>query len=351
MNGWDFLAPFSLGYGAATSVRNWLFDTGLCKVKRFPVPVISVGNLTAGGTGKTPVTIALVKELQALYPDGVMAVVSRGYGRSSKGVKVVADTRHVVLDATRGGDEPVLIARRLPGTPVIVAEKRATGVKLAHALFKPRVVVLDDAFQHRMVARDLDVVLLDPSIPKWHWRWLPSGRLRESPNGLERAGLIVLRDRVGPERSRALMRWLRRYTQAPVLQGMLAPMDLRELGDGVNGETATIPLLSLLGQRVVMGSGIASPGRFERTLEELGADVVGRIDWSDHATVTEIRVEGLLELARNREAQRVVITEKDAVKWPSSHRRCDPPVTVLRMQWAWTRGEDLLKRALVTLQV
>jgi|HubBroStandDraft_1064217.scaffolds.fasta_scaffold14365_4 tetraacyldisaccharide 4'-kinase len=175
--------PFTALYGAATALRNTMFDRGVLSSQRLEKPVISVGNLSVGGSGKTPFVIALGELLKAR---GIpFDVLSRGYGRKTRGVLVV----EMDGNAADFGDEPLLIARRL-GVPVIVGESRYRAGRFAEQKFQPQAHVLDDGFQHRSLARDFDIVLMterdfDDSL-------LPSGRLREPLSSLQRADAIVL---------------------------------------------------------------------------------------------------------------------------------------------------------------
>ena len=185
------LLPLSLMYGLISWLRAVVYRQGWLPRYRARVPVISVGNLAVGGTGKTPVVDWLLKE--AARQGKRVAVVSRGYGGSYKAkVGVVADGTGVCLSAAAAGDEPVLLARRNPGAIILVARKRAAGVAYATTRFAVDLVVLDDAFQHHAVERDLDLVLLDALRPFGN-RWpLPAGLLREFPRALARADLLLL---------------------------------------------------------------------------------------------------------------------------------------------------------------
>ena len=175
--------PLTGLYGAATALRNTLYDRGALASRRLEQPVVSVGNLSAGGSGKTPLVIALGELLQAR---GIrFDVLTRGYRRKTRGVLVVEKNGN----ASHFGDEPLLIARRL-GVPVIVGESRYEAGRVAEEKFQPQLHILDDGFQHRSLARDFDIVLLTE--PDFDDRLLPSGRLRESLSSLRRADAIVL---------------------------------------------------------------------------------------------------------------------------------------------------------------
>lgn len=174
-------------YGAGIALRNIAYNKGWKKNYPMPVPVISVGNITVGGTGKTPLAEFLLEKLQAMGRNP--AYLSRGYGRSTKGYLRVnpADA-----EGLRYGDEALQVARRFPELPVVVCEDRVAGVRRLLAETNADVVVLDDAFQHRRIARDLDIVMVDASRPPWKDALLPSGRLREPIRSLRRADAMLV---------------------------------------------------------------------------------------------------------------------------------------------------------------
>ena len=166
-----------------------MFDTGCFSVSVFPVPVISVGNIIAGGSGKTPFTMLLIPMLSERYKR--IAVISRGYGRKSKGLRIVSDGKGRVIQAEDGGDEPVMIARKYPNQVVIVSEKRAPAIREAIDTYGAELIVLDDAFQHRWVYRNCDIVLIGDARLMLNEAFLPAGNLRENPFDLKRAQIIV----------------------------------------------------------------------------------------------------------------------------------------------------------------
>ncbi len=180
------LYPFSIIFAVATSIRNWLFDYGILKSTSYSIPVISVGNITVGGTGKTPLTELILRHLEK---NKRSALLSRGYGRKTKGV-IIADDK---ADYFTIGDEPMQIKSKFKDLMVIVAEKRRKGMMaLLERPDSPEVVVLDDAFQHRYVKPGLSILVMDYYRPVWKDFCLPAGNLRESVKGMRRADLIVV---------------------------------------------------------------------------------------------------------------------------------------------------------------
>jgi tetraacyldisaccharide 4'-kinase len=173
-------------YGAAQKIRATGHRHNLLQSKSLPCRVIAIGNITAGGTGKTPMTIYLARELQ--QSGKRVAVVSRGYkGAAEKGGGIVSDGQNVLMDAGRAGDEPLLIASRLKGIPVVVGKNRYEAGMLAIREFQPEIIVLDDAYQHLKLKRDINLVLLDHDRPFGNSHLLPRGILREPPDALARA--------------------------------------------------------------------------------------------------------------------------------------------------------------------
>ena len=295
------------------------YRLGLRKRYCLPVPVISIGNLTSGGTGKTPMA-ALVGQL--LREQGLRVVLlSRGHGGShekGKGAQIVSRGEgQVLLSAEIAGDEPTLLARLLPDIPVIVGRDRRVSGKLACETFAPDVVLLDDALQFWQLHRDLDIVLLDTRRPFDTGWLLPRGLLREPPSHLSRAGIIVLTraDRVSEAQREQQRQHLQRLApQAAVFTAIHAP-----LGWIAPEQEALLPLDSLAGQSVVAFSGIADGAAFVYTLKQLGLTLKFSREFSDHHTYNKKETFSLIEQAPDA---LFVTTEKDLTKlatlWPSS---------------------------------
>jgi tetraacyldisaccharide 4'-kinase len=272
------LNPLSAIYSGVVGARNALYDRRWLRARWLQGPVISVGNLSAGGSGKTPFVILLGELLQAR---GIrFDVLSRGYGRKTRGVLLV-DPGGLPRDF---GDEPLLIARRLQA-PVIVGEDRYEAGRFAESQFGPQVHLLDDGFQHRGLARDFDIVLVTPDDARD--RLLPSGRLREPLRSLQRADAVVLTSGASQESFP-----LAGKTVWRVRRGIL---------------TQNIP------PRPVVFCGIARPQNFLLQLRAAGIDPVAEAFFRDHHPYTEKDVRDLLQLRQRSEAGGFVTTEKDAV--------------------------------------
>ncbi len=307
--------PLGVVFGRVAAVRRFLYRRGLLPQRRLACPVISVGNLSVGGSGKTPVVARVTTLLQqAGLP---VAILSRGYRGSFRGrALVVSDGSRVTASSAEAGDEPVMLARELPGVIVAVGRRRdLVGAEVLRR-FGRQVLVLDDAFQHLRLFRDLDIVCLDALTPDD--LPLPAGRLRESMAAAQRADLLLLTEahraeemtlealeaRYGPDRT---FRVGRRFE------------GFRSLA----GETCPAP------RRPFVVSGIARPERLERdVLEECGA-MVGRIRASDHHRFREGELLEAASRARDLGADAIVVTAKDAVRLPE-RLPPGPPVRVLR---------------------
>jgi len=275
--------PLSRIYGAAGALRNSLFDHGILGVRRLERPVVSVGNLSVGGAGKTPFVIALGELLKAR---GVsFDVLSRGYGRKSRGVLVVDPEGR----ADSFGDESLLIARKL-GVPVVVGESRYEAGRVAEERFPSQLHILDDGFQHRSLARDFDIVLLAESDADD--RLLPAGRLREPLTALARADATVLPVDL-PANSA--------FEANPALRGKLV------------WRTKRIMSLSAAPKSPVVFCGIARPGQFFAQVRAEGVLPVSEVEFRDHHAYNRRDIELLLKTHAKKGADGFLTTEKDAV--------------------------------------
>jgi len=299
------LRVLSALYGLGVRLRLALYAASVFKARSVPCPVVSVGNISVGGTGKTPVTLRVVEILKGL---GIRPVIlSRGYRRSGTGVGVVSDGVEVLMDAETAGDEPLLLARRAPGVPVVVSADRVGGALYAIDRFSAGCIVLDDGFQHVRLARDLDIVLIDADAGFGNGCLLPRGPLREPPSALRRAGLVMVRDgkeKLGRNETEAVER-----TGLPVLGFGYRAASLTELPGGKRRDVE-----SLKESSVLAFAGTARPASFFSTLEGLGARLVARVEYPDHHAYCRRDMEEVVEAATGAGAAMVVTTEKDAVK-------------------------------------
>jgi tetraacyldisaccharide 4'-kinase len=302
---WLCLAPFGLLYGAGQRLRALLYRTGVFSSYRAPRPVISVGNLTVGGTGKTPIVDAIVRHL--LQRGERPAVISRGYGGQIRaGVAIVSrgDGHGPLLPAADCGDEPFLLARRNPQAVVVVAPRRRAGIEAAIRDCGATLIILDDGFQHLAVQRDLDILLLDARRPFGNGSLLPAGLLREPLTAYRRAQLCILtRDEA----------WAA-SAPFPALTTLRCRHRLATELVALDGSVQTAGDLS--GRRGVAFAGIAAPAAFFLALKALGLQLIDTIALNDHADFANATLETLKHAAPT--ADFFVTTEKDGVKLRAS---------------------------------
>jgi tetraacyldisaccharide 4'-kinase len=295
------LAPLGQLWSLGASLHRWVYDVGLLPRRRLPCRVLSVGSLLAGGAGKTPAAAWLAVGLARRGRRAVLA--SRGYRRGDRrGPRVVSDGRVLRGRVETAGDEPLVLAARAPGVPVLVDRDRARLGWRALAGFDAQVLVLDDGFQHHRLERDLDVLLLDGGLGLGNRRCLPRGPLREPLAALRRAHALGGVDGPLPAEDQALLAQL-----APGAFRFAArrrALALRPLGGGARESPER-----LRGRRVGMLCGLAHPASLRRTLEGLGAQVVAERTFRDHHVYRRTHLRGLAD-----EAPLWITTEKDAVK-------------------------------------
>ncbi len=312
------LSAASVPYRIAVRLRNLAYDIGWLRPQRAGVPVVSVGNLTAGGTGKTPCVEYVARHYRAR---GLrVAVLSRGYGS----------------DAGRN-DEALVLEENLPDVPHLQGADRVRWARAAVEELDSEVLLLDDGFQHRRLARDLDLVLLDATDPWGQGRLLPRGLLREPASGLRRAGVIVL---TRCDQAADLDGLRRRVGQVapsvPVVETTHRPLDL------IGSDDMLLSLESLHGRPVAAFCGIGNPEAFRRTLLDLGVDLRAFRAFADHHPYTRGDIEDLRRWAGDLPADGVVVTtQKDLVK-VRLPQLGDLPLAALRVRLHVEAGQDVL---------
>lgn len=319
-------------FGLAARIRRGLYRLPGA-VRRADLPVISVGNLTVGGTGKTTIVAWLVRRLQerGRHP----AVVSRGYlGRAGRGPLLVSGGDGPRVEARVSGDEPYLLARSLPGVVVVAGSDRLAGCRAAREAGAD-VVVLDDGFQHLRLGRDLDLVLLDAHSPFGNYRLLPAGSLREPASGLSRADLVLITRSRSEESFEVLERVVRRYhRQIPILRSA------HRCSGFVDPEGNAVERPS----RVVAFCGIGNPENFLTDLEAQGVQVAAFRPFRDHHPFTAEDWEALVELASAHDAT-LLTTEKDLVRLtPDLRETARADVAAMRIEAVVHDAGILLER-------
>lgn len=304
-----FLKILSALYGIGVSIRLWMYRCGLLKGQRLPVFVVSIGNITSGGTGKTPAVHLLAG--WALEQGYRPAVLSRGYGGQFKGkVLEVSNREGIRTSQEKSGDEPYLLARALPGIPVIVSRNRYHGGLRAIEKYSSDFLILDDGFQHLELQRDFNIVLLDASNPFGNGRLLPRGPLREPVTELKRADCCIMSHSKGSDETLTSGRLTTdRLPDVPVFHSDHVPV---EAIFPESGEHFKAGLLQ--GKRVVAFAGIAHPGYFKETLESLGSEVVYFKPFGDHHRYHAREIQALVSKKGTLNAHYTLTTAKDWVK-------------------------------------
>ena len=352
------LGLFAVAYGRAVQTRLALYRKRVFRAQEIGCPVISIGNLTVGGTGKTPVAEMLARELQKRGRR--VAILSRGYksvprpfiqrlkNRVFKHLdlfppRIVSDGARVLLDSRRAGDEPHMLAKNLPGVCVLVDKDRVKSGLHALRHFDCDVLLLDDGLQYQRLRHRLDVVLVDRQSPFGNERLLPRGTLREPPVNLRRASYIIV-TKSGSEPDTALLSRLRKLNPtAAIIECDHAPRHWQDLRTGEK-----FPLDHLKGRHVGAMSGIARPESFEEGVRRLGANVEITKSFADHHRFTKKEILRFLEWCDRRSLDALVTTEKDAVRFPEIDNP-QVPMLFLRVEIEILRGhghwEDLIERA------
>ncbi len=317
---WAALRPLAWGYAGAVKLRSWVYDAGLRPVHALPVPVLCVGNLVAGGTGKTPFVAWLARALRERgRRPGILA---RGYGGAARPGETLNDEGLVLRH---------ILGREVPQHQQ--ADRVRGGRRLLADHPEVDVVLLDDGFQHRRLKRDLDIVLLDATAPFGGGAHLPYGRLRESPAALARAGAVVITrsELLTPPQIDHLRARLKVLTQAPVACARTHAL-------GWSGSFGVRPADALHGHSVFLCSGIGNPRALERFVETLGVHVQGHMRLADHQAVGPEALVALAAQARAAGAATLLLTRKDAVKY----EQLPDGVSVLDVETRLVEGEDAL---------
>lgn len=282
-------------YLSGAYLRRKLYEKNILKVKKLPFPVISIGNLSVGGTGKTPITIWLAKYLQSIGLNPV--VLSRGYKRKSKGTLIVSDGKDIFLNWKESGDEPYLIAKK--GVPVVISSSRyEAGIEAVKKL-KPDIFILDDGFQHFQLYRDLNILVVDLSRPFWEDRPLPFGRLREPKGFYKYADLFLITKWKGKERE---LNKLKMFNKPYFFTD--------EITDRLTDFKNDYQLEILKNKNVVVFSGLGNNEYFFKTVEKLSKEysfsIKKFISLPDHFDYQGFKI--------NEKADFYITTEKDLIK-------------------------------------
>ncbi len=287
-------------YGFLVSRRNKAFDNGKIDTVKLPVPVISVGNISAGGTGKTPFVIMLANTLIKL--NFQIAIVGRGYKRIKKDTSIISDGKEIFGSWQNAGDEMYMLAKIIPA-PIVVNESKSEAAKIATENFSPDCIIVDDGFQHRYLQRDLDIVLIDQNTltnPKL----IPEGRLREPLESLKRADVIVL---VGDINNTDIIdEYLSNHL---IIRTQVKPGNVYSLFTNEN-----IKDEELKNAIPIAVSGLGNPQKFEKLLTGSGCNIMDHIKFPDHKNYRIKNIKKIIQKCKSKNANSIITTEKDAVK-------------------------------------
>src|SRR5579885_1308540 len=330
-------------------LRRWLYNVRILRDKTLGVQVIAIGNLTVGGTGKTPVVEKFARELRDAGRN--VAILSRGYRSKPLPLhvallnkillredqtppRVVSDGKSLLLDSEMAGDEPYMLASNLKDVVVLVDKDRVKSGRYAIEKFGCDTLLLDDGFQYwKLKGRRLDVVLIDRQQPFGNERLLPRGTLREPPSHLARASFIFITKSDG---NTAELR--RRIAQvnpsAGIIECIHHPLYLEDV---FTGQRFGLDIIK--GRKVASLSGIAQPDSFEKSLVELKADLVYSKRFADHHRFTQQEILNAINRSKKRQAEAIITTQKDAVRFPKLDRR-DLPIYFMRVEIKIVAGAD-----------
>lgn len=349
-----FLFPAAALYRSVMETKRLLYSTGALRRRQATVPVVCIGNLSLGGTGKTPMVEYVARMLPRCgkWP----AIVARGYKRSTPQSQliVVSNGNEVLATAAEAGDEPLLLARSLKGIAVAVCSNRHKACEELVRLGLCDCVVLDDGFQHWPLARNADVVLIDSTVDLSTMRIFPAGTLREPLSGLKRAWAVI-HTRVGDPEAKARRQdyYISNRTKVstvapgvPQFAARFLPEKLVRLSKPSGPE---IDIGDLPGMRVAAFAGIAKPEAFFGTLNSLGADVSKR-PFPDHASYTYRDIAQVLDFAVAEECEAVITTSKDAVKLMSFELPAEPPIYMLTQSIELDYPEEFQSLLLAAVQ-
>ncbi len=294
-------------YRIIWSVHKWLYDYGILRIRKLPYPVICVGNLTTGGTGKTPAVIAITQILNGNKHRA--AILSRGYKRRSKAaVLVVSDGISILSTPEDSGDEPYLIASTLKNVPVVVGADRYKSGIASTELAGVNLFILDDGYQHLKLHRDINILLIDASNPFGNRHLLPKGILREPLSGIERADCVII-TRADEGNKSNIETIIRKHNhKAPVFNASYKATDITDQA----GNSCGINIIK--GKKVFVFAGIANPGSFRRSIGNAGGRITGEFLYPDHYWYKDEDIKKIFKEASGLQADAIITTAKDAVR-------------------------------------
>ena len=306
------LAPLGVVYRFIMWARNRFYDIGVFPSKKLPCKVISIGNVTLGGTGKTPAVITLAKYFQKQAIS--VAVLSRGYGRKTKKTVLVTDGNEIQSDWRAVGDEAFLLAHSLNSVPIVVDNNRFRGGSFLIKNYNPDIVILDDAFQHRHIKRDVDVVLLNSIETSRNHRLIPFGNLREPMGQLKRADIIILsKTNLGdfPEDIH-----IEQFSEAP-----LHTAELEAETFLLDKDKTKIPVHNYHNKTCVMVTSVGNPNGVSKTVDKMNLTVATHLRFRDHHVYNQRDCNKINKALKEKNSDYILTTEKDIFKLCSISRK------------------------------
>ena len=313
------LYAFSLVYEQLVNIKLLAYKIGLSSRQKLNCYVISLGNITVGGTGKTPTAQKLARDIRDL---GYRVVIlNRGYRAKWHGeVGIVSDGKQLHMDAAEAGDEAYMLAKHLPNVPVLIGAQRAVTGQYAIEHFGAEVAILDDGYQHWQLVRDMDILLVDAVNVFGNGHLLPRGTLRESMSHISRADVCLMTkvDQAAEGSCEYIRETVHKYNaEAKIVESIHQPRCFIPLADWyIDLAGPGVDVTTITGKRVMAVSAIGNPASFERTLKDLGAIIIESLRYPDHHEYTMGEIQDVLQQAEAQGAEAIVITEKDAVKIP-----------------------------------
>ena len=310
---------FSLVYEQLVNIRLLGYKIGISTRQQLDCYVISLGNITVGGTGKTPTAQKLARDIRDM---GYRVVIlNRGYRAKWHGeVGIVSDGQHLHMDAAEAGDEAYMLAKHLPNVPVLIGAQRAVTGQYAIEHFGAEVAILDDGYQHWQLVRDMDILLVDAVNVFGNGHLLPRGTLRESMSHISRADVCLMTkvDQAADGSCEYIRETVHKYNEAAqIVESIHQPRCFIPLADWyVDLAGPGVAVNTIEGKRIMAVSAIGNPASFERTLKDLGAVIIESLRYPDHHEYTMREMQDVLQQAEAQGAEAIVITEKDAVKIP-----------------------------------
>lgn len=346
---------FSLIYGLLVNIKLAGYKYGIFQKQKLDCFVISLGNVTVGGTGKTPTAQRLARDIRDM---GYRVVIlNRGYRAKWHGeVGIVSDGKRLHMDAAEAGDEAYMLAKHLPEVPVLIGAERAKTGRYAMEHFGAEVAILDDGYQHWQLERDLDILLVDAVNVFGNGYILPRGTLREPISHISRADICLMTkvDQAAAGSCDYIRETVHRYNpEARIVESIHQPRCFIPLTEWyVNIASQGIDIAQMRGKRIMAVSAIGNPASFEQTLSDLGAVIIESLRYPDHHDYAMSEMTDIFQQAENAGAEAIVITEKDAVKIPAdvAREKWSIPIYVICVEVNFQKGSeglaDLLKKRL-----